>query len=802
MRRIRRRLAAALLMAGLSVAAGAARANLAVIGYQQPLASTWLNSLVQSTDLINDLRAFVGTTVPSSDSGVTGTVVDVLGEVAPGDGLGGKYYWNAGSTATDDGFNAVKPTVVIGAGRWVREPTSGGGGAGTVGAGTAGQIAQYPASGTAVGGASISGDASLAIGGAWTNLRINGVSYPASPSINTIPVVTSAGVVTYEAVPNAALANAATTVNGQNCALGGTCTITATAGTVTIGTTAVAGGTSPDILYNNGGVLGNEATLAASQEPAHTGDMTNSAGSLATAVGHVNGVSYPTSPSTNTAPIVTASNTITYEAVPNAALANSSTTVNGQNCALGGTCTITASAGTISVGVTAVAGGTSPDLLYNNAGTLGNEATLAASQEPAHTGDMTNSAGSLATTVGSIGGKAVSLGGNLTIGGAFATTLNVTAATNITLPTSGTLLTNALPSTDIFVGSSGGVATGVAPSGACTISNAGAFSCFGSSAGTLPATALSGTLAAAQEPAHTGDMTNSAGSLATTVGHVDGVSYPASPSTNTAPIVTASNTITYEAVPNAALANSSTTVNGQNCALGGTCTITASAGTISVGVTAVAGGTSPDLLYNNAGTLGNEATLAASQEPAHTGDMTNSAGSLATTVGHVDGVSYPASPSTNTVPVVTAANTTTYEQLPASALAAGAAVANLGFTPLNPANNGSDFASVPTALATIEGGAPTVVTATGAQAVTSGETNIDWNPATPAATTFTLPASPIAGEEHTFKDLISSGTFPMEIKGNTSPAQTIDGNAYIVLVYANDTRKIKYAGSNSWIIVH
>ena len=130
-------------------------------------------------------------------------------------------------------------------------------------------------------------------------------------------------------------------------------------------------------------------------------------------------------------------------------------------------------------------------------------------------------------------------------------------------------------------------------------------------------------------------------------------------------------------------------------------------------MTTVAGGTSPDLLYNNAGTLGNETTLAASQEPAHTGDMTNSAGSLATAVGHVNGVSYPASPSTNTVPVVTAANITTYEQLPASALAAGASVANLGFTPLNPANNGSDFASVPTALATIEGGAPTVVTATG-----------------------------------------------------------------------------------------
>ena len=271
--------------------------------------------------------------------------------------------------------------------------------------------------------------------------------------------------------------------------------------------------------------------------------------------------------------------------------------------------------------------------------------------------------------------------------------------------------------------------------------------------------------------------------------------------TLTSPTITGALTATG-LVTNADLVNAATTVNGQTCTLGLTCTITASAGTITVGTTTIASGTTNYLLYNNAGTLGNEATLAAAQEPAHTGDMTNSAGSLTTAVGHVNGVSYPTSPSTNTVPVVTAANTTTYEQLPAAALASGVAVANLGFTPLNPANNGSDFASVPTALATIEGGAPTVVTATGAQAVTSGETNIDWNPATPAATTFTLPASPIAGEEHTFKDLISSGTFPMEIKGNTSPAQTIDGNAYIVLVYANDTRKIKYAGSKAWIIVH
>lgn len=57
-------------------------------------------------------------------------------------------------------------------------------------------------------------------------------------------------------------------------------------------------------------------------------------------------------------------------------------------------------------------------------------------------------------------------------------------------------------------------------------------------------------------------------------------------------------------VTNADLANSSTTVNGQVCTLGSTCTITASAGTITIGITTIASGTTTRILFNNAGTLG------------------------------------------------------------------------------------------------------------------------------------------------------------------------------------------------------
>src|SRR5487761_157622 len=83
---------------GLSVTAPA---NLAVIGYQQPLSHSYLNSLVQSTDLVADLRNFVGATVPSSDGGNTGTVVHVLGQSVVGDSGAGTFFWNAGSTASD-----------------------------------------------------------------------------------------------------------------------------------------------------------------------------------------------------------------------------------------------------------------------------------------------------------------------------------------------------------------------------------------------------------------------------------------------------------------------------------------------------------------------------------------------------------------------------------------------------------------------------------------------------------------------------------------------------------------------------
>ena len=88
-----------------------------------------------------------------------------------------------------------------------------------------------------------------------------------SPSISGLTATssfTATGLVT-----NSDLANSSTTVNGQPCTLGGTCTITTSASNIIVGTTTVSSGTTNYLLYNNGGNLGNEAvsslTIAYSQ---------------------------------------------------------------------------------------------------------------------------------------------------------------------------------------------------------------------------------------------------------------------------------------------------------------------------------------------------------------------------------------------------------------------------------------------------------------------------------------------------------------------------------------------------------
>ena len=73
-----------------------------------------------------------------------------------------------------------------------------------------------------------SGDWTISPFGVTLNAKVNSVAYPASPSTSTVPVVTSSNQITYEAVPNGALANSSMTIAGHSVSLGGTQAIAST----------------------------------------------------------------------------------------------------------------------------------------------------------------------------------------------------------------------------------------------------------------------------------------------------------------------------------------------------------------------------------------------------------------------------------------------------------------------------------------------------------------------------------------------------------------------------------------------
>jgi hypothetical protein len=126
------------------------------------------------------------------------------------------------------------------------------------------------------------------------------IAFPAVSGTANAVTTADSGTVT-----NSMLAHSSTTVNGQTCTLGLTCTVSgAPSGTA-------------------GGDL--------------TGSYPNPT------VANVNGVAYPASPSANTVPVATGASAVTYEPVPNAALANSSITLQGSVIALGGSALATTS---------------------------------------------------------------------------------------------------------------------------------------------------------------------------------------------------------------------------------------------------------------------------------------------------------------------------------------------------------------------------------------------------------------------------------------------------------------------------
>ncbi len=211
--------------------------------------------------------------------------------------------------------------------------------------------------------------------------------------------------------------------------------------------------------------------------------------------------------------------------------------------------------------------------------------TVPAAQMPAHTGDVTSTAGSTALTIAAnavSNAKAAQMAASTLKGnntGAAANAADLTAAQVKTML--------AIASTD--VSGLGALAT------LSTVNLS---------------TQATGTLQAAQEPAHTGDVTNAAGSLALTIA--------ANAVTNAKIAQMAASTIKGN--------NTGAAANAADLTAAQVKALLAIASTDVSGLGALATLSSVNLSTQATG------TLQAAQEPAHTGDVTNAAGSLALTI--------------------------------------------------------------------------------------------------------------------------------------------------------------------------
>ena len=182
---------------------------------------------------------------------------------------------------------------------------------------------------------------------------------------------------------------------------------TGTAATVTVGTTTTGAAGSSATVTNTGtssaavlaftvpqgatGATGAAGTIAVGTVSSGTAAVTN-VGTPSAAIlnftfpaggsGTLTNLSAGTWPSwltpTITNPTTTPSVAVAASAIPNSALANTATTVNGQTCTLGSTCTAAAAAGTLT-GATLASGVTGSSLVSAAGGTFGTAAFTATS---------------------------------------------------------------------------------------------------------------------------------------------------------------------------------------------------------------------------------------------------------------------------------------------------------------------------------------------------------------------------------------------------------------------------------------
>jgi len=329
------------------------------------------------------------------------------------------------------------------------------------------------------------------------------------------------------------------------------------AASITVGTTTVSSGTSGYILYDNAGTLGNLATTG-------TGSVVLLKFPVYSDVGNANLI-FGSSFSSNT---TGNGNVANGNAALYANTTGSYNTANGDNALYANT-----------TGSYNTANG--DNALYAN--TTGNSNIAIGLQSGWYLADG---------TTGNINSSNSVFEGNFTKAAAASDTNEIVIGYSAIGAGSNTAVIGNSSVTDVYLGSAsanaslhaGGITdSGLTTAGYVTNNASGALG----TVATIPYSALSGTVPTWNQNT-TGTAANITATSNSTLTTLSALSLPYSQLTGTP--------------------STSTTVNGQTCTLGSSCTVTASASGITVGTTTVSGSTTGHVLYNNGGTLGDIAT--------------------------------------------------------------------------------------------------------------------------------------------------------------------------------------------------